>query len=104
MDADEREIYYYLKGYRNEFVAAKEICRRAGGKKRFRENPEWAKAFLSTMVDRGILETDGSARYRIKPREQAEKLKRWVSPQMAEILKKSPNKELHDIAMSEDDM
>ena len=51
MDADEREIYYYLKSRRNLFLSAREICRHAGGKNRFRKEPEWAKPVLIRMAE-----------------------------------------------------
>ena len=43
MDSDEREIFHYLKTWGKDFVGAKEVSRRAGSKKRFYENPDWAK-------------------------------------------------------------
>ena len=67
MDADEREIFHFLKTWGSEFVGAKEICRRAGGKKKFYENPDWAKPLLMRMEERGIFESDSMGRYRIKP-------------------------------------
>ncbi len=57
MDGDERDIFQFLKTRGTEFVAAMEIARRAGNKKRFYQDPNWAKAVLMRMVDRGILET-----------------------------------------------
>src|ERR1043165_2598157 len=91
MDADEREIYYYLKGWKYEFISSREICRRAGGKRRFRENAEWAVPVLLRMVERGILESDPSGHYRIKAPIVSKKdgPKRWVSPQIARILQDS---------------
>jgi len=87
MDSDERDIFQYLKTWGNEFVGTKEICRRAGGKKRYHENPEWAIPYLGLMTERGILERDAMGRYRVKPKPKS-KDGRWLSPQIAEILKK----------------
>ena len=67
MDSDEREIFHFLKSWGREFIGAKEIARRAGGKKRFHENPDWAKPLLVRMAERGILEGDAMGRYRLKP-------------------------------------
>ncbi|TAK97490.1 MAG: hypothetical protein EPO07_13160 [Verrucomicrobia bacterium] len=89
MDADEREIYYYLKPYRNEYLSGREIARRAGGKRRFREDPQWAVPALLRMVERDILETDPAGHYRIKPAPEKTGKKKWVSPQVARILKAS---------------
>jgi len=67
MDADEREIFLFLKTWGAGFVSYREIARRAGGKSRFHKDPDWAKPLLGQMVERGILEHDSSARYRIRP-------------------------------------
>lgn len=105
MDADERQIYYYLKSWRDEFIASREICRRAGGKKRFRIEPEWAKPVLTRMVERGVLESDAAGHYRIRPmdRRVLRKGKRWVSPQIARILKES-GKDFNEVLIDEAEM
>lgn len=89
MDADEREIFQFLKSRGEEFVNAMEIARRAGGRKRFHEDPDWAKTFLVRMTERGILEVDPQGRYRIKPVGKRGKNKRWVAPDIAKILQES---------------
>ena len=86
MDGDEREIFYFLKSRGDEFVNAKEVARRAGGKKRFFDDPEWARLVLVRMTERGILESDSLGRYRVKPIGKKGKNKRWVSPDIAKIL------------------
>jgi len=78
MDSEEQEIFYFLKTWGEEFVSAKEIARRASGKKKFYENPEWAKPLLMRMQERGVLESDTSGRYRIKPVAKKNKKTRWV--------------------------
>lgn len=104
MDSDEREIYFYLKAFRKEFISSREICRRAGGRKRFQNDEEWAKPVLGRMVERGILETDPSGHFRIKPYEpDPRKRKKWVSPQIQRILQQS-GKDYTEIVMSEDEM
>jgi hypothetical protein len=89
MDADEREIFYFLKTWGEEFVGGKEIARRAGGKRKFHQNPDWAKPLLMRMTERGILESDVGGRYRIKPVREKNKSKRWVSPEIAKILEEN---------------
>ncbi|HPC61314.1 MAG TPA: hypothetical protein PKX23_11690 [Verrucomicrobiota bacterium] len=89
MDADERDIFCYLKAWPKLFVSASEIARRAGGKRRYRENPEWALPVLSRMVEKAMLETDSTGHYRINARYDEEKKKRWVSPQIQQILARS---------------
>jgi len=89
MDADEREIFHFLKTWGAEYVGAVEIARRAGNKKKFFEDPNWAKPVLMRMADRGILQSDSSGRYRIKPLSRKDKNKRWVAPDIAKILQES---------------
>jgi hypothetical protein len=66
-----------------------EIARRATTKKRFYDDPDWAKPILMRMGDRGILESDVQGRYRIKPVSRKDKNKRWVAPDIAKILQES---------------
>ena len=89
MDGDERDIFQFLKTRGTDFVGAMEIARRAGNKKKFFQDPDWAKTVLMRMQERGILEHDASARYRIKPVPRKDKNKRWVAPDIAKILHES---------------
>ena len=89
MDSDERDIFLYLKTWDTEFINPMEVCRRAGSKKRFYDDPNWAKPILSRMEERGILESDIQGRYRIKPVPKKKKGKQWVAPDIAKILKES---------------
>ncbi len=86
MDSDEREIFHYLKTWGTEFVSAKEISRRAGSKKRYHSDPDWAKPILMAMVERGVLESDALGRYRIKPKRKKGG-GRWISPDIEKLLK-----------------
>jgi hypothetical protein len=86
MDSDERDIFNYLKSYGKEYVSVKEICRRAGGKKRFHENPDWAKPTVIMMHERGILDRDAVGRYRVRPKNKKAGHGRWVSPEIAKLL------------------
>ena len=88
MDADERDICLYLKGFPGQFLSHKEISRRAGGKRRYRNEPEWAAPVLSRLVEKGTLESDSTGHYRLKLRPK-DKPVRWVSPQIRKILEKS---------------
>lgn len=90
MTADEFYIYNYLKQTPLLFISGRDIARRAAGKRRFREAPDWAKPALRRMVNKEILESDGTGSYRIKPKKEVEADgRRWVSPAMARILKRS---------------
>ena len=85
MDTDERDIFQYLKTWGLEFTNAMEVCRRVGSKRRFHEDPTWAKPILMRMADRGILESDIQGRYRVKPVPRRKK-GQWVAPDIAKIL------------------
>lgn len=92
MDADEREIFYYLRRERETFVSSTTISRHAGGKHRFRESAEWARQALLRMTERGILEVAPTGAYRLKPipgQEPPDNTNRWISPQIAEMLRRS---------------
>ena len=67
MDADERDIFQFLKSWGSNFLAAREICRRAGGRHRFNEEPDWAKPILLRMEGRGVLESNATGQFRVKP-------------------------------------
>ena len=87
MDSDEREIFHFLKTWGTNFVSAKEVSRRAGTKKRYYENPDWAKPVLMAMSERGIVEGDAVGRFRIKPQRKKGGAGRWVSPEIEKALK-----------------
>ena len=87
MDANETEIFNYLKTWGAEFVGAMEICRRATTKLRFHKDPNWAKPVLISMKDRGILESDNQGRYRIKPIKKKKGEGQWIAPDIEKILK-----------------
>jgi hypothetical protein len=90
MEDEKREILAFLKTWSGQFVSAKEICRRAGGKRRYRDNPRWALPILPPLVEEGLIEKDSTGHYRLKP-EKREKSRRprWIAPQLARILKAS---------------
>jgi hypothetical protein len=89
MDTDERDIFQFLKTWGADFTAAKEIARRAASKKKFYDDPDWAKPILMRMEERAILESDIQGRYRIKPVRKKKLAKQWVAPDIAQILKES---------------
>ncbi len=103
MDPDEREINLYLKGCPGQFVSLAEITRRAGGKRRYRDDPNWAVPILLRMVEKGVLESDSTGHYRLKPRGKKEKQKRWVAPHIQKILEKSGKRFDHPIDVEADE-
>jgi hypothetical protein len=84
--SDERDIFQFLKTWGPVFTGANEICRRAAGKKKFYDDPHWAKSILTNMVERGILEKDNSGRFRIKPVPRKKHGEKWVAPEIAKLL------------------
>lgn len=104
VDADEQEICNYLKQWPKQFVSGREICRRAAGKHRYREDPYWANQPLVRLVERRVLETDSSGHFRLIPDEKKDRAKKWVSPQLQKILEESGEEfpDVFDLKDSED--
>lgn len=88
MNSDERDIVDFLKTCHGQYVSPREICRRGGNKKRYREDPEWALRILPPMVDKNILETDGMGHYKLAEEKKKER-KKWVAPEIQKILEES---------------
>ena len=65
LSAEASEIIAYLKTANGKFVNLAEISRRAGGKRRFEDTPDWAKNLMSPLVDAGLLEVNSRGHYRV---------------------------------------
>src|SRR5258705_10750608 len=92
MDADKNVICQFLKTWPGQFVSRREICRRAGGKWRYREDENWAVPILQRMVEDGIVESDDTGHFRLMKQASADssnKQKLWLSPAMRTIFKES---------------
>ena len=89
MDSEEREIFHFLKTWGDTFVSVKEVARRASTKKKFHDDPDWAKPLLMRMQERGVVESNTQGQFRIKPVAKKGKDKRWVAPDIAKILQES---------------
>jgi hypothetical protein len=92
MDADQNAICEFLKTWQDQFVSRREICRRAGGKWRFREDEHWAVPVLHRMVEEGIVESDDTGHYRLVNNGCADpnkKRKLWLSPAIRSVFKES---------------
>jgi DNA topoisomerase IA len=101
MDADEQAICDYLKAWPRQFIAAKEICRRASGKQRFRDEPDWAIRVLLRMAEKGLVQSDSTGHYRLPPPEKKDRAKKWISPDIKKILEES-GKKFDDVVEIED--
>jgi hypothetical protein len=89
MDADERDIVTYLKTWSGQYISGREIARRAASKKRFEKEPDWAVSVLGRLVEKGIIESDARAHYRLLPEAKKHKPKRWLSPEIKKILEQT---------------
>jgi hypothetical protein len=92
MDADENEICQFLKSWPGQFVSGKTICRRAGGKWRFREDENWAVPILRRMLDSSLVEADETGHYRLQelgPPDKHNRKKLWIAPAIKAILRQS---------------
>ena len=92
MDADQNAICQFLKTWPGQFVSRREICRRAGGKWRYREDEHWAVPVLQRMVEDAIVETDDTGHFRLMQQASADssnKRKLWLSPAIRTILKEN---------------
>lgn len=92
MDADQNAICSFLKTWPGQFVSRREICRRAGGKWRYREDENWAVPILQRMVEDRIVESDDGGRFRLMEQSAASsgnKRKLWLSPAVRSIFKES---------------
>lgn len=70
MNYEETAIMNFLGGIRDQFAARREIARKALKRSDFEENPHWADAPLSALMDKRLLEQNDSGHYRIKKSEQ----------------------------------
>ena len=92
MDADQNAICQFLKTWPGQFVSRREICRRASGKWRYREDENWAVPILQRMVEDGIVESDDTGHFRLMKQASADssnKQKLWLSPAMRTVFKES---------------
>lgn len=66
MTYEEFAIINFLGANPESYMARREIARKALKRSVFEENPHWADAPLTSLVDRGQVEQDESGHYRIK--------------------------------------
>jgi hypothetical protein len=92
MDPDQNSICQFLKSWPDQFVSRREICRRAGGKWRYREDENWAVPVLQRMLENRVIECDDTSHFRLLREEtagSAKKRKLWLSPAIRSMLKRS---------------
>lgn len=69
LNADEKEIYDFVKSFGDLFISVGEVSRRLGTRGRYQENRLWAKPLLLRMEVEGILESNPFGEFRSKDRE-----------------------------------
>jgi len=65
MNADECEIYSFLKEHANVFMSVMEISRSVGRGRRYDHDKTWARPILRRMEIDGILEANPFGEYRL---------------------------------------
>ena len=88
MDSDEQAVCNYLDSWPEHLITAREIGRRAAGRWRYRQEPEWATPVLARLVAKGVVETNGTGQYRLaRPREDSKCS--WIGPHFLKMLQQS---------------
>ena len=64
LSAEALDIIAYLKTAPNKFVSLLEISRRAGGRRRFEETPNWARGLMAPLMEAGVIEVNARGHYR----------------------------------------
>jgi hypothetical protein len=62
---EERLILDFLRASPTVFFSAAEISRRAGGHRKFTENPHWAQTHLNHLFDKRLVQRDAQGHYRL---------------------------------------
>ena len=66
MNADETEVYDFLKQSPRLYISATEISKKVGNKRRFLQDRNWARPILRRMELDGIVESNAVGEYRLK--------------------------------------
>src|SRR6266481_6714309 len=68
MNTDDQTVLSYLESFKDQFISHTEVSKRAAGKRRFIENPDWGRTVLQRLALQGVLEVNSFGQYRIKPK------------------------------------
>jgi hypothetical protein len=66
MNADETEVYDFLRQLPHLFVSSMEVSKRVGNRKRYLHDRNWARPILRRMELDGIVEANHCGEYRLK--------------------------------------
>ena len=89
VDSEERDICAFLEAMAGQTVSVREIARRAGGRWRFQEDPNWPAAALLRLMDSGVVQCDAAGRYSLAQGKKGPARRKWISPQLRKILRDS---------------
>ena len=64
LSSDELEILAYLKSWNGASISMLEICRCAGGRRKFKETPNWAKGLMGRLVEAKMIQVNDRGHYR----------------------------------------
>lgn len=67
-NADQIEIYDFLRKFPNLFVSVSEVSKNVGNRKRYNIDRNWARPILRRMEMEGWLEANSFGEYRVKRR------------------------------------
>ena len=76
MNAEEKAIIDYLKGWPYSFVSGREIARKVGGKARYEDDRGLAIPIFAQMVRLGLIEADSYGAFRLMQDEKKKKAPR----------------------------
>jgi hypothetical protein len=62
---EERQVLDFFEKNPDASYSAVEVCRKAGTKRQFQENPRWAIPILVRLREQGAIEDDGAGHYRL---------------------------------------
>jgi hypothetical protein len=103
MTQDEMDILSYFKANPKIWVKAKELARQVGGKFRYEQNPDWTKPVLKKFVNKELLEADSAGAYRLRPKEEEQRPRVFVTPEIAAMLRRTGKQLKVDIGEKEPD-
>src|ERR1700722_3672136 len=64
LSSDELEIIDYLKTWNGKYMTLVQICRCAGGRRKFKDTPTWANPFMTRLVEAKLVEVNERGHYR----------------------------------------
>ena|SRR5205814_7560112 len=64
MSSDEQLVVEYLEQFPGIFISPMEVSKRAAGRGRFKEQPEWARAILHRLAQQNSVESNEFGHYR----------------------------------------